>query len=174
MALLSPFFGAVLFTVLQFVVLLLVAVATPISQIESTTTRVCFTLWGVKLDCRKMHYAAKGKNAFGNCSQRRNNMSGGSIFAVISIFTTFLALVFGLLMLLRVSCAVLLPLIFTSVSVLTILISWACVAGAFTIKMCGVRWSDTALEYGAGFGLMIAAMCLQIINVLVLVIISFF
>ncbi|KAG5477779.1 hypothetical protein LSCM1_05078 [Leishmania martiniquensis] len=174
MALLSPFVGAVIFTAIQFTVLLLVVIATPISQIESTATKACFTFWGIKMDCSKVHYSGKGKSAFGDCGQRLNNMNGGAAFAIISIITTFTALIFGILMLLRVSCAVLFPLIFTSLSALTILISWACVAGAFTIKMCGVRWSDWGLEYGPGFGFMVAAMCLQIINVLVLVIISFF
>ncbi|AYU79213.1 amastin-like surface protein-like protein [Leishmania donovani] len=174
MGLLPPFVGALLFTVIQFLVLLFVVIATPISQIDSKTSRTCYTFWGMKSDCRKVHYTAKGKGAFGNCRQRLNNMSGGAAFAIVSVFTTLAALVFGILMLIRVSCAVVFPLIFTCISIFTIFISWACVAGAYTIKMCGMKWSNYSLEYGPGFGLMITAWCLQIVNVLVLVLISFF
>ncbi|CAG9574597.1 amastin-like surface protein-like protein [Leishmania major strain Friedlin] len=174
MGLLPPFVGALLFTVIQFLVLLFVVISVPISQIDSKRSRACYTFWGMKSDCRKVHYTAKGKSAFGNCRQRLNNMSSGAAFAIISIFTTLVALVFGILMLIRISCAVVFPLIFTCISIFTILVSWACVAGAYTIKMCGVKWCSFAFEYGPGFGLMVTAWFLQIANVLVLVLISFF
>ncbi|CBZ27455.1 amastin-like surface protein-like protein [Leishmania mexicana MHOM/GT/2001/U1103] len=174
MGLLPPFIGALLFTAIQFLVLLFVVIATPIAQIESTINELCFTFWGSKSVCSRLHYSAKGKGAFGNCRQRLNNMNGGAAFAIISIFTTLVALIFGVLMIFRLTCAVILPLIFTCISIFTIFISWACVAGAYTIKMCGVKWSNLALVYGPGFKLMIAAWCLQIINVAVLVLISFF
>ncbi|CAM42335.1 amastin-like surface protein-like protein [Leishmania braziliensis MHOM/BR/75/M2904] len=174
MGLLPPFVGALLFSAIQFLVLLFVVIATPISQIDSMTSKMCYTLWGSKSDCSKVGYTGRGKMAFGGCGQRVNNMNGGAAFAIISILTTLVALFFGIMMLIRVSCPVILPLFFTSVSVVTILISWACVAGAFTIKMCGMKWSKFALKYGPGFWLMIAAMCLQVLNVLVLVFISFF
>ncbi|CAM42334.1 amastin-like surface protein-like protein [Leishmania braziliensis MHOM/BR/75/M2904] len=173
MGLLPPFVGALLFSAIQFLVLLFVVIATPISQIDSMTSKMCYTLWGSKSDCSKVGYTGRGKMAFGGCGQRVNNMNGGAAFAIISILTTLVALFFGIMMLIRVSCPVILPLFFTSVSVVTILISWACVAGAFTIKMCGDRWSNFAMKYGPGFGLMVTAWCLQIANVVVLSIISF-
>ncbi|GET88967.1 amastin-like surface protein-like protein [Leishmania tarentolae] len=164
----SRFIGSLIFTIIQLCVLLSVIISTPISQIDSKASKLCYTFWGMKSDCSKTTYSLKGKLAFGNCAQRRDSMNGGAAFAIISIFTTLVALLFGLLMVIRNPCAVFFPLLFTCISVFTILISWACVAGALNIKMCGIKWSLFALEYGAGFGLMVVAFCLQIINVLLL------
>ncbi|KAK7199374.1 Amastin surface glycoprotein [Novymonas esmeraldas] len=173
----TSFISAVLFTVVQCVVVVLVVVATPISQIDSTRTKGCHTFWGYKADCTKTKYTQQGKAAFFNCAMRRNNMNGGAALAIISIVTTLVTLLFCVFMLLRVSCPVLLPFIFACVSVITTLISWACVAGAYSIKMCDWKWSDGVLgslyKYGPGFWVMIAATCLQFVNAVGLGIISF-
>ncbi|KAK7199375.1 amastin-like surface protein-like protein [Novymonas esmeraldas] len=171
MGLIPPFIGAVVFTVLQFIVFLFVIVATPVAQFDPKSGSGCWTLFGFKNSCGSPGLDRTGTAAFG-CVQRRNNMNGGAAFAIISIFTTLVALVFGVLMLLRISCAVFLPLLFTCLSVITILISWACVAGAYSIKMCNVYFYN-GVNYGAGFGLMVTAWCLQVINVVVLVVLSF-
>ncbi|CAJ1025785.1 Amastin surface glycoprotein, putative [Leishmania lindenbergi] len=172
MSTLHPLIGAIISTALQFLVFLFVLVATPISQFESVMGPGCFTLFGFKSHCSSLSVDTTGTAAFG-CAQRRNNMNGGAVFAIISLFTTLAALVLVVMLLLRIPCTVPFALLFAALSVFTILISWACVAGAFTIKMCGDRWSNFAMKYGPGFGLMVTAWCLQIANVVVLSIISF-
>lgn len=178
MGLLPPFIGAIIFCVVQFIVFLFVLVGTPTAQLTSKSTQACWTLFGAKSRCSNSKRSATGVEAFG-CAHRRNNMNGGAAFAIISIFTTLAALVFGVLMLLRIPCAVLIPLILTCLSVLTILICWACVAGVHTTNMCSnsvanIFLNPRSASYGAGFGLMVTAWCLQIVNVVVLVLVSFF
>ncbi|KPI82786.1 amastin-like surface protein-like protein [Leptomonas seymouri] len=178
MGLIPPFIGAIIFTALQFIVLLFVVVSTPIDQLKSKSTSGCWTFWGAKSRCKNTDHSATGTQAFG-CAHRRNNMSGGGAFAIISILTTLTAFIFGVLMLLRIPCAVIIPLFLTCLSVVTILISWACIVGVYTERMCstegskGTKMSDF-MDYGAGFGLMVAAWCFQVINVVVLVLVSFF
>ncbi|KPA79186.1 amastin-like surface protein-like protein [Leptomonas pyrrhocoris] len=178
MGLLPPFVGAVIFCALQFTVFLFVLVSTPIDQLKFKGSDACWTFFGAKIKCSNAKRSATGIEAFG-CAHRRNNMNGGAAFAIFSICTTLAALVFGILMLLRIPCAVLIPLILTCLSVLTILISWACVAGVYSERMCSTSTSNGVkasafMDYGAGFGLMVTAWCLQIINVVVLVLVSFF
>jgi hypothetical protein len=177
MGLLPPFIGAIIFCVLQFIVFLFVLVSTPIDQLKYKSTSGCWTFFGYKSRCSNTKLSATGTAAFG-CAHRRDNMNGGAAFAIISIFTTLAAFIFGLLMLLHIACAVLIPLLLTCLSVVTILISWACIAGVYTERMCGdsliaTKMSDF-MDYGAGFGLMVTAWCLQIVNVVVLVLVSFF
>ncbi|KAG5503468.1 hypothetical protein JKF63_05607 [Porcisia hertigi] len=173
MGFISSYVGVVVFTVIQFCVVVLVIIATPLSQLESMISRQCYTFWGYKMICSSLSHNLQGKIAFGNCTQRYNNMNGGAAFAIISIFTTIMALVFGILMLLRISCTVILPLVFTCLSVITLMITWACVVGAFTLEMCDIRWSSLALKYGPGFGIMVTACCVQFINVVLLLLLSF-
>ncbi|CAJ1043374.1 putative Amastin surface glycoprotein [Leishmania shawi] len=159
MSALHPLIGAIISMALQFLVFLFVLVAIPISQFESVLGPGCFTFFGFKSHCSSLSVDTTGTAAFG-CAQRRNNMNGGAVFAIISLFTTLAALVLAVMLLLRIPCMTPFALLFAGLSVFTILISWACVAGAFTIKMCGDRWSNFAMKYGPGFGLMVTAWCL--------------
>ncbi|EPY31870.1 amastin-like surface protein-like protein [Strigomonas culicis] len=132
------------------------------------------TLWGQTTKCNGIKYAAKGNAAFG-CTRRTNNMNGGAVFAIVSIISTLLALIFGILMLARIQCAVIIPFIFTAVSMLTILICWACVAGVMTEKMCTSKMNySISFDYGTGFVLMITAWCMQVFNFGLLVLIACF
>lgn len=81
-------------------------------------------------------YTAHGVAAFG-CGQRRNNMTGAAVFAIVSIIVALVLVVWGLLMVLRVCQSFLLPLILSLVGTATLLVYWACVAGVYNNKMCG-------------------------------------
>ena len=130
MGLLPPFVGAIIFCILQFIVFLFVLVSTPIDQLKSRHSDECWTFFGSKKRCSDAKRQSTGTAAFG-CVHRRDNMSAGGAFAIISIFSTLAAFVFGVLMLVRIPCAVLIPLLLTCFSVVTILISWACIAGVY-------------------------------------------
>lgn len=171
MGLIPSFTGSVIYTVLQFIVFLFVFIATPISQLDSISSAGCYTLFGYKADCSSSHYNARGTSAFG-CVARRDSMNSGAAFAIISIFVTLGALIFGLLMLLRIPCAVCIPMILTAISTITITISWACVAGVHERVICGWRWGYTT-HYGPGFGLMVTAFCLEFINLILLLVMTF-
>lgn len=174
MGMISSFVGGIIFTAIQAIVFLFVLVATPTSQFNARGGGGCFTLWGYKLDCGSTKYNARGTAAFG-CGHRRNNMNGGAAFAIFSIFTTLVALIFGVLMICRIPCSFIIPLVFTILSVATILVSWACVAGVYTTNMCSGTLSygkfSSWTTYGAGFGLMVTAWCLEVIAVVVLLVV---
>lgn len=177
MGLIPPAIGAMVFTVVQFIIFLFVVVATPISMFDSGF-RSCFTLWGFKPDCHKTHYVARGISAFG-CGQRRNNMNGGAAFAIVSIVMTLITLIFGILIIVNVKCVRMIPLVLCVLSCITILISWACVAGVYSISMCNGSGSflpgafKRYIVYGAGFGLMVTAWVLQVLNTIWFIIVSF-
>ncbi|CAG9574596.1 amastin-like surface protein-like protein [Leishmania major strain Friedlin] len=171
MGTLRTFIGVTIAAVLQLAVFLFVIVATPISQFDVKNGSGCYTFIGYKTECSLSAVSATGTAAFG-CKQRRDSMGSGAAFAIISILTTLAALVFIALMLLRIPCAVFPPLLFTCLSVFTILISWACVASVYSIRMCNDPFYRF-VHYGPGFGLMVTAWCLQVINVVVLFMLFF-
>ncbi|CBZ27454.1 amastin-like surface protein-like protein [Leishmania mexicana MHOM/GT/2001/U1103] len=171
MGALCTFTGIIIAAVLQLAAFLCVLVATPISQFDVKDGSGCYTFFGYKTACSLSALSEIGTAAFG-CKQRRDTMSTGAAFAIISIFTTLVALVFMGLMLLRIPCAMFPPLLFTCLSVFTTLISWACVASVYSMNMCNGPFYRF-VHYGPGFGLIVAAWCLQTINVVVLFMLFF-
>lgn len=168
--------GAFIFTALQAIVFLFVVIATPIAMFRGYWGPGCYTLWGAKADCGSTKYIARGIDAFG-CGQRRNNMNGGAAFAIVSIVTTLVALICGVSILCKSPCSTLITIIFTALSVATILIAWACVAGVYNNIMCGRNGVPGTrfgyyLRYGAGFDLLVTAWCVEVVNLVILIVIS--
>ncbi|EPY38974.1 amastin-like surface protein-like protein [Angomonas deanei] len=99
-------------------------------------------------------------------------MNAGAAFAIISIFVTLVALIFGIFMIVKIKCAVFIPLVLVAVSLVTILIAWACPASMKTSSICGWKWDY--MHYGAGFGLMVTAWVLELLNLVFLIILACF
>ncbi|CAD2219866.1 amastin-like surface protein-like protein [Angomonas deanei] len=182
MGVLSGVIAGIIYTILQAIVFIFVLVATPIDMFKPKNNNFwitipgwspagrgsCYTMWGYKTDCSSTKYTSKGTAAFG-CGRRRNNMNGAAAFAIISIFLTLVALVFGILLICKCLGAIV-PLILSIIAMVTILISWACVAGVYTQGFCGGNPYKTNMKYGAGFGLLVTAWCLEVILVIFLIV----
>lgn len=130
----------------------------------------CFTMWGFKWDCGSTTYNARGTAAFG-CGQRKNNMTGAAVFAIVSIAFVLVAFLYGLLLVLGCCRGYLLPAIMTLIAVATLLVCWACVAGVYNNNMCNCtgcamsgKLKNNGYAYGPGFALIVSAWCFQVVN----------
>lgn len=180
MSLIPGFLGSVVFAIVQFLVFLFVLISTPLEHFVAKGNwgngSGCFTMFGYQNSCRGS-YTSKGTEAWG-CVKRRDNMNAAGAFAIISIITTLAALVFGILMVIRIPCAVLFPVVLVLVSVLTILISWGCVAAVYGQNMCKGNAAVGAAfkfftSYGPGFGLMVTAWCFEVVNLILIILLAF-
>lgn len=168
--------GAIIYLIIEVLVLALTAIGTPIEQFVSKSGRSdgCITMWGVPSSCGSSNYnaphGAKGVAAFG-CGQRKNNMTGAAAFAIISIVVVVILVLYGLLMFLGMCKSLVLPAILTLLAVATLLVCWACVAGVYNNSMCNCygcgrpgKYKDFWLKYGAGFWLIVVAWIVQVIG----------
>ncbi|KPA79185.1 amastin-like surface protein-like protein [Leptomonas pyrrhocoris] len=175
MRLLTRFVGAIVFAVIETCVFVLVVVATPLEQFEerSVVGTGCYTLFGHKQRCRQLHVTRTGTAAF-HCAERRDYVIVSAVFAVLSIAVTLAAMVLAILMVLRIPCAVLLPLVLSCIASATTVVSWACLAVVYNRQMC-VRRSPfkLAVQYGTGFGMMVTAACLQLVDLTLLCVLGF-
>lgn len=165
---------AIVFTIIEVLVLAFTVIGTPIAQFKprhrGPGVKSCLTMWGAKADCGSTSYSARGIDAFG-CGQRKNNMTGAAVFAIVSIVVALILVLYGVLMVLNACQSAILPIILSILAVATLLVCWACVAGVYNNSMCNCNgcWMSGKLknmniEYGAGFILIVIAWCLQVVN----------
>lgn len=171
----ARFIGLIVFAVIQACVFALVLVATALAQFEEKPTigAGCYTLFAYKERCRQLRASRTGTDAF-VCAERRNYMVVSAVFAVLSILITLASTVFGVLMVLRIPCAVLFPLVLTYIASGTILVSWACMAVVYNRQMCATSKAfKVTVRYAAGFGSLVTASCLQLIDLVLLCVLVF-
>lgn len=141
-----------------------------ITQASGYKSKSCLTVWGAKSNCGSTKYAAKGIAAFG-CGQRKNNMTGAMVFAIVSIISSFLCLLYALMVFMGCCQTFLLGIILAIFTFATLLVCWACVAGVYNNTMCNCVTCfmggklKNGWKYGPGFFLFIISWGLQTINV---------
>lgn len=169
------FIGSIVFTVIQACVFVLVVVAAPIEQFEQRPTlgAGCYTLFAYQHRCRQRHNSLTGIAAF-DCAERRNYMNVSAVFVIMSIAATLASMVFGILMVLRIPCAVLFPLVLTCAASTSLLVSWACLSVVYGKRMCLVQSPfKIAVRYACGFGVLVTAFCLQLTDLVLLCVLVF-
>lgn len=171
--------AAIVYLVAEFIIFALTVIATPIAQFKpKDSSSMCITMWGYKVKCSSTQYNAKGIAAFG-CGQRKNNMTAAAVFSIASIVVLLLAVIWGLLLLLRMMRSYLIPGVLTLLATAFLLICWACIAGVYSIRMCkdgdGSKHSykDGNLKYGAGFIMLVLAWVLQVLTCVFVFILMF-
>jgi hypothetical protein len=169
--------GIIIYSILQFVAFLFILVGTPIDMFRVKGEKVignkgCVTMWGYKKKCYSTTYDLKVGKIFELCKGRKDRFRAAEAFAIINIIIYGVACVLGFVMLccchcLRWVCLVLNIFGFTSV------VSWAIMADAYGSKSgdlgagyCGKL--KTLYKYGAGFALLVTAWCLDIVNIIFL------
>ncbi|ORC86593.1 amastin-like surface protein-like protein [Trypanosoma theileri] len=152
--------------VVEAIVFLFVLIATPLEmfRLDVLGGDSCITLWGAR-KCSSTKYSSRSFQ----CDRQRNTMRAGAAFAIISIFFT-LVCVFMIFLKDTIKIGSFVAKVCAIVSVCTILIAWATAAGVYHQKMCKIllfelpSYKNDGWKLGAGFGLMVTAWCLQVIN----------
>ncbi|RNF12608.1 amastin-like surface protein-like protein [Trypanosoma conorhini] len=152
---------ALIFFIIQTITLLFVVLAGFLDVLQSLHSIGCYTAWGYVEHC-----APPATHAYAECPEMRPTMCAASAFALISLFLATVSCVLGGLRML--ACIVLKPwgtLTLSGAIALTLLVSWACIAGVQT-KLCG-RTHDGAFEptyeYAAGFRLLLLGWIMQVL-----------
>lgn len=161
---------AIIFCILQFITFLFTLVGTPLGQYQAKGSinsiadffnTGCITMWGRKTRCRD----TKNLSYPYACDKDATAMRAARAFAIISIIVTLITLILGFLLALKTVGVKFIPAIFAIIGMITLLITWTCVAGVFHHKCMGTKLSKT-YNLSAGFGLIVTAWCLQFINMI--------
>ncbi|KAK7197472.1 amastin-like protein [Novymonas esmeraldas] len=168
--------GIIIYAILQFVAFVLVLVGTPIDmfrekEVDALGNTACLTLWGAKLKCYSTKYDAKTNDLWANCKPRLTRFRAAEAFALISIVLYGVACLFGFIMLCCCSCFRWICLVFNIVGICTSCVTWACMVEAYYRDQGpGITCAkfEGSLKYGAGFALFVAGWCVNIINIVFL------
>ncbi|KAK7196205.1 Amastin surface glycoprotein [Novymonas esmeraldas] len=163
-------FLAIACLVLEAIVFILTVVGTPIDVFRSrgpasASVHVCYSMWGVK-ECgnhktNPINAPYKGFPSSGI----EKTMNAASAFAIISIFLTLVALVLTVLLVFKCIFRVI-PGIFSVLAFVTLLVCWACMAGAYNKNYGAGLRIKTGYTYVGGFGLIVTAWCVQTVEMI--------
>ncbi|CAD2221952.1 amastin-like surface protein [Angomonas deanei] len=171
--------------VLEFIVLVLIVVATPLDvfrvtkEIEASIgLKLCYSMWGIKQCGPHKVFRNKPLPHHGFiCKEVDRLMTCAAAFAIISIFFVLLTFIFALV----AGCGSMsgiVPGIFAILSAAFLCICFACQAGTRN-KHCNTDMDGLVVvyaavkdyaKYGAAFGLSVAAFGLQVIAALLILI----
>ncbi|KEG12145.1 amastin-like surface protein-like protein [Trypanosoma grayi] len=159
----------VLFCVLSFVSFVLTLVATPIDVYRDRGSSACVTMWGSRRTCGTNEYTPTDWG----CADRENHIDAARAFSILSIILTFGSFVLGALLIARLFVYKrIIPAVISLGATMTLVLTWGCLAGVYHQKLCdddplsGVALRETH-TYGVGFGLFVAAFCVQLITTVV-------
>ncbi|CAJ1005159.1 putative Amastin surface glycoprotein [Leishmania naiffi] len=163
-----------LYAVLQFIAFLFVLVGTPIDMLRQRNggsrfgNTPCVTLWGYKVQCYNSTYEASVDRLWMSCRRRRNAFRAAQAFAVISIFVYGLAAAFGFIALWCCSRLRWVCLALNISGVITLCVVWATIVVTY-YKADDLCDSENLISFfGSGFVLLVMAWCLDIINIVFL------
>ncbi|CAJ1992390.1 Amastin surface glycoprotein [Leishmania donovani] len=167
------------YAILQFIAFFFVLVATPLGMflLKKAYRRhnlgICYTLWGVKNNCTDLTITASYDNLWGLCPGRRDRFRAAQAFAVISIFVYGTAFVLGLIALCCCACLRWVCLALNVAGIATLCIVWASMVVTFNkYEGPGCPAMNELTAFGAGFALLVVAWCLDIVNIVFLLLTS--
>ncbi|CBZ30237.1 putative amastin-like surface protein [Leishmania mexicana MHOM/GT/2001/U1103] len=163
-----------IYVVLQFIAFVFVLVATPIDMFRGRNglfLNFCLTLWGIKWGCSNTSYHLTSEEVWVNCSERRNRFRAAEGLAVISIVLYGAAFVLGAILLFSCPLFRWVCLVLNILGMLTVGIVWvAMVLTYYVDEHENCPEMKLFFNYGAGFALFVIAWCLDIINIVFLMI----
>ncbi|KPA82139.1 amastin-like protein [Leptomonas pyrrhocoris] len=171
--------GIVIYSILQFIAFLLILVGTPIDMFRAKNedtigNKPCVTMWGIKEKCYSTKYDIRPKDLFALCKGRLDRFRAAEAFAIINIAIYLVACILGFVQLCCCHCLRWVCLLLNILGISAV-VTWAIMADAFgsksgadrfNIGYCG-KLKDFS-KYGAGFGLFVTAWCLDIVNIVFL------
>lgn len=167
---LGPFI-AIICLIIEAVIFLFTIVGTPIDAFRGKVTymgyRSCYSMWGAKR-CGAHKVPSGQVNKGFPCKKTRDTMNAAAAFSIFSLFMTLVTMVMCILLVCK-CLTKLVPAILGIVCVITLLIVWACQAGAFHQRCTSMSAKiSESMNYAGSFGLFITAWCLQIVNVVLM------
>jgi len=171
-------FGIIIYAILQFIAFLFILVGTPIDMFRSKDRNVfgnteCLTMWGYKQKCYSTTYDIRINDLFALCTGRRDRFRAAEAFAIICIFVYGVAALLGFVMMCCCSCLRWVCLVLNIVGISSV-VTWAIMVDAYHqssggsgVSVCGRMKSDR-MKYGAGFALFLTGWCLNIVNIIFL------
>ncbi|KPA82130.1 amastin-like protein [Leptomonas pyrrhocoris] len=168
--------GIVIYCILQFIAFLFLLVGTPIDMFRAKNedtigNKPCLTMWGTKEKCYSTKYDIRPDDLFVLCKERRDRFRAAEAFAIIHIVVYLVACILGFVQLCCCSCLRWACLALNILGI-TSCISWAIMADLYLRNSsASLTWSGSpncykfnlAFKYGAGFGLLVTAWCLNIV-----------
>ncbi|CAJ1992532.1 Amastin surface glycoprotein [Leishmania donovani] len=171
----TPSIPVIVYVVLQFAAFLLVLAGTPLDIFRGVAPEilghkmVCVTLFGLKVDCYNKTYLETTEELWADCFNRLNRFHAAQAFAIISILVYFAAFTFGLLLLFCCPCLRWVCLALNVAGILTLCVVWAAmVVTYYTDDSADCVKAKDEFTFGIGFDLLMAAWCLDIINMIVM------
>nr|CAJ2472076.1 unnamed protein product [Leishmania braziliensis]CAJ2472078.1 unnamed protein product [Leishmania braziliensis]CAJ2472080.1 unnamed protein product [Leishmania braziliensis]CAJ2472082.1 unnamed protein product [Leishmania braziliensis]CAJ2472084.1 unnamed protein product [Leishmania braziliensis] len=165
----NPF--VIVYSILQFIAFLLVLVGTPLDMFRSRQRSVfnetsCVLLWGVKRNCSSIVYAATSDDRWVMCPTRRTHFRVARVFAVITIVVYCAAFVLGFIMLCCYACLRWVCLGLNIVGFVTLAIPLALMVVSYqTDEDLACPQLKRDFNFGIGFSLFAAALCLDLVNI---------
>lgn len=186
-----------LYGMLQFCVLVLMTVGTPLDQFRPRTVAepdineffsnsFCITLWGEKDKCFALSYDKRPPVTWSGCDGRVERFTAAETCAVISIVIFAAACIIGSMQTCCCGCLKWLCMLLNIAGVVTAGITWACMIDCYyramgstlsaggdpCVKMEEYKGPNNAypsgMKFGAGLILIITAWCVNVVNIFIL------
>ncbi|CAM37196.1 amastin-like protein [Leishmania braziliensis MHOM/BR/75/M2904] len=161
------------YVLLQFIAFLCVLVGTPLDMFHLSSggsrfgNTPCITLWGLNEQCYTSRNNISLEELWIACPDRRDRFRRAQVFAIISICVYGLAALLGFIALCCCSCLRWVCLALNIAGVATLCVVWASMVRTYE-KADGSCIMQKLVSLGVGFMLLVIAWCLDIINILLL------
>ncbi|CAJ1004986.1 putative Amastin surface glycoprotein [Leishmania naiffi] len=170
----NPFI--IVYLILQFIAFMLVLVGTPLEMFRSRSSSIfnetpCVLLWGLKRSCRSIVYAATSDDLWVMCPSRRTQFRVARVFVVMTIDMYCAAFVLGIIMLCCYACLRWVCLVLNIVGFVTLATLCALMVVAYetdAYPLCPKLKNE--FDFSLGFYLFVAALGLDLLNTVVLLI----
>lgn len=167
----------ILYTCLEFVAFVLFVVGTPIDMFrrsgeDTLGNTYCISLWGLKKKCYSTTYNYKINTLWELCSGRKNLFKAAEITAILTILILFVCFMLAFLACCcckPCTCCIRLLLVpLTIASIGTGAATWGCMASSYNSSNGKCPAIKKDWSYGAGFGLLVTAWVINVINMVFL------
>nr|CAJ2472090.1 unnamed protein product [Leishmania braziliensis] len=165
----NPF--VIVYSILQFIAFLLVLVGTPLDMFrlqsrEDFEDRPCLTLWGLKPYCNSIVYSLTSDDRFSLCPVRSKRFRISQRLAVVSVVVYCAAFAVGVIML---YCCLYLRWVCLGLNI----VGFVTLATLCALMVLSYKTDDNPLcpklrddyNFGVGFSLFAAALCLDLVSI---------
>ncbi|CAM37199.1 amastin-like protein [Leishmania braziliensis MHOM/BR/75/M2904] len=164
-----------LYAIFQFIAFLFVLVATPldmfrVKELGRFGSTPCLTLWGGKENCNDLKSDTSYHELWSFCLERFSRFRLAQVFAVISIFVYGSAALLGFIVVFCCICLRWVCLALNITGAVTVCVVWVLMVFDYYNAEGLCPAINTRFNFASGFALLLAAWCLDIINIVFLLI----
>ncbi|KAK7197470.1 amastin-like protein [Novymonas esmeraldas] len=187
--------AGILFGLLQFAAVVLIAVGTPIGMYQPKnenayrlSNNYCITMWGIRNKCMQLSYSYKPEDVWSECSGRTSRFKAAQVCAIISAIVLAVSMLASALETCCCCCIKYLCIALNVAAVVTLAVCWGCMLDCYlrdqgtymrgTVNVCekmrdfpGVDNTYTqGMRLGTGFILLIIAWAVSFVNIFIILI----